>query len=150
MLKILEEIFMGNERKIEQLKLGDILNNRELCSIFKCANQGGMRRSLKTKTLVIISNHDSPLYLDRWENQILHYTGMGKKGDQNLEHFQNRTLAESATNGVSVHLFEVKIKQEYSYIGQVKLVKPPYFENQADENGDSRQVFVFPLKIIDI
>jgi hypothetical protein len=46
---------------------------------------GGMRRSLKTNTLVLISDR-TKLYKDRWENGIFHYTGMGRKGDQRLSY----------------------------------------------------------------
>mgnify|MGYP001302183761 CR=1 FL=1 len=67
------------------IKQGDILNNDELCEVFKCAPQGGMRRSHKTNTLVLVSNHVKSIYADRWEGDILHYTGMGSSGNQSLE-----------------------------------------------------------------
>lgn len=43
---------------------------------------GGMRRSTTTGTLVIISDHTKGLYDDKWYGDELHYTGMGKNGDQ--------------------------------------------------------------------
>ncbi|MDQ7864887.1 hypothetical protein RCO48_38610 [Peribacillus frigoritolerans] len=66
-----------------KLKVGQIINNNEIADIFKCSNQGGMRRAHATNTLVIISDH-TKLYDDHWEGDIFHYTGMGKKGDQKL------------------------------------------------------------------
>ena len=86
--------------------IGDVLTNKDLTEIFHCGNMGGMRRSKATGTLVIISDH-TKMYDDKWYGDELHYTGMGKIGDQVLKGNQNKTLAESRTNGVEVHLFEV-------------------------------------------
>jgi 5-methylcytosine-specific restriction enzyme A len=77
------------------------ISNEELRKIFKCGSRGGMRRSLQTKTLVIVSNSTKAVYEDRWsQDGILSYTGMGLKGDRKLNFSQNRTLAESQENGV--------------------------------------------------
>jgi len=90
------------------LNPGDIINNDQLQEIFKCSGQGGMRRSLKTSTLTIVSNHIKSIYDDRWDDKgIMHYTGMGSEGDQSLTFAQNKNLAESKTNSVEVFLFEV-------------------------------------------
>ena len=43
-------------------------------------------------------------YSDDWDGDTLLYTGMGQKGDQSLTFAQNKTLAESNSNGVTVHL----------------------------------------------
>ncbi len=128
---------------------GQILNNAEICEIFKCGPQGGMRRSKKTNTLVLISNHVESLYDDRWIGEVFHYTGMGQVGDQRLSFMQNKTLAESGKNGVVVHLFEVDREQEYRYQGRVELAGQPYTETQPDKNDIDRMVFVFPLKLAD-
>lgn len=106
----------------------------------------GMRRSLETNTLVLVSDH-TKLYEDRWEDNIFHYTGMGKKGDQSLSFHQNKTLAESDTNGVDVYLFEVLRPNEYIFMGQVFLAGEPYQEEQFDEDKKLRKVWVFPLKL---
>ena len=59
------------------LSTGQIINNSELCEIFKCSTQGGMRRSKATNTLVIVSNHVESIYEDRWdENGVFQYTGV--------------------------------------------------------------------------
>ena len=86
--------------------VGDTVTHPEICTAFQCGNMGGMRRSKRTNTLIIISDHTKSLYDDKWYGDTLHYTGMGKTGDQTLTS-QNRTLAESDHNGVEVHLFEV-------------------------------------------
>ncbi len=61
------------------------ITNQELCDIFKCSTQGGMRRSLKTKTLVLVTKtYGKQTYINYWENDILYLTGMGLTGDQTL------------------------------------------------------------------
>jgi 5-methylcytosine-specific restriction protein A len=131
------------------LEKGSILNNKQLCQLFGCSTQGGMRRSLKTNTLVIVSNHVESIYDDRWIDGIFHYTGMGRTGDQSLTSSQNKTLAESDTNNVAVHLFEVDHDKEYRYQGLIKLAGPPYQETQQDESKTDRLVWVFPLRLQD-
>ena len=134
---------------IPDIQIGERVDNVQLCSIFGCSPQGGMRRSKKTNSLVLISNHVTSIYDDRWIDGDLHYTGMGQKGDQSIDSSQNRTLAESAENGINVFLFEVFKEKEYSFSGRVKLASSPYQESQSDESGMERLVWVFPLIIVD-
>lgn len=129
------------------LKLGTVLTNKELVDLFKCGPQGGMRRSLATNT-VVITTSPSALYADRWVDGNLHYTGMGLHGDQRLDRTQNRTLAESQTNGVTVHLFEVLADNQYAYRGPVALAGEPYQERQLDSSGQERLVWMFPLRLL--
>jgi 5-methylcytosine-specific restriction protein A len=129
------------------IHIGDAINNNELSQLFKCSPQGGMRRSLNTNSLVIVSNHIKSLYDDRWEGDVFHYTGMGMIGPQSLDFAQNKTLALSNSNGINVHLFEVFLDYQYIYIGRVYLVGAPYQEQQPDDEGTIRSVWVFPLKI---
>jgi hypothetical protein len=133
-----------------ELEIGDKISNSEISEIFKCSNQGGMRRSLKTGTLVIILDHTKGLYDDKWENGVLNYTGMGQVGDQVLDGNQNKTLFDSNSNGVEVHLFEVLKKLEYTYGGILKLDAKPYREKQRDTAGNLRMVWMFPLKPVSL
>ena len=127
-----------------ELKIGQTFSNIEIAEIFKCSTQGGMRRSKKTNSLVLISDQ-TKLYHDRWQGNILHYTGMGQIGDQDFLYMQNRTLYESNTNGVDIHLFEVHRSKEYTYCGIMKLASSPYWSTQPDITGNMRQVCMFPL-----
>lgn len=129
------------------LEIGASIDNSMLAEIFKCGTQGGMRRSLKTNSLVLVSDHVDPLYHDRWEGNTFHYTGMGLTGDQDINFAQNKTLSNSATNGVDVFLFEKRRVNEYSYVGQVELAGAPYQERQKDSQRQIRQVWVFPLQL---
>lgn len=128
------------------IKIGGELTNSEMRELFKCGNMGGMRRSKKTGTLVIISDDTKGLYRDVWKDGILHYTGMGKIGDQVLKGNQNETLYYSNTNDVEVHLFEVMKRKVYTYRGVVKLAAQPYQSEQPDDNGNMRSVWMFPVK----
>ena len=83
-----------------KFKIGQIVSHSDIIAEFKCRNMGGMRRSKGTNSLVIISDHTKGLYEDKWYGDVLHYTGMGKNGDQDLNFRQNKTLAESDRNGV--------------------------------------------------
>ena len=65
--------------------IGEVVSNREVSKAFGCAIMGGMRPSTKAGTLVLISDMTKPFYKDEWKNGILHYTGMGKYGDQTLK-----------------------------------------------------------------
>ena len=131
------------------LNPGDTIINSHLMEIFKCSPQGGMRRSRRTNTLVIVSDHTRSIYEDRWIDDILHYTGMGLKGDQRIDGAQNKTLAKSQTNGVEVYLFEVFEAGNYIFRGQVELADEPYEEDQPDIHGNLSKVWIFPLKFID-
>lgn len=135
--------------KINDLIPGQVINNKELASIFGCSSQGGMRKSNKTSSLVIVSSHIKSIYDDRWEGDILFYTGMGTKGDQSFDFMQNKTLYHSRTNHVDVYLFEVFIDKQYTYIGKVELAQEPFFENQPDSNNKIRKVCIFPIRVID-
>lgn len=128
------------------LKIGQIIGNSDLVERFKCGNMGGMRRSRTTNTLVLVSDYTKGLYHDKWIGGVLHYTGMGKNGDQDIGWAQNATLAECNKNGVDVHLFEVMCAGEYVYCGRVKLVDAPYIAVQPGEDGSDRRVWMFPIR----
>ena len=130
-----------------KLKQGWIISNEELRDKFKCGARGGMRRSHKTNTLVLVSDHTRGVYQDRWEEGILKYTGMGLEGDQSIYLAQNKTLAESAKTGIGVFLFEVFQSGKYIYQGRVKLADKPLKEKQPDIHEKERWVWIFPLKL---
>lgn len=125
----------------------DTIDNKTLCEYFKCSPQGGMRKSNSSNSLVLISNHAKSVYDDRWIGNEFHYTGMGLEGDQDLFFSQNKTLHESNSNKVELHLFEVFKDKEYTYFGEVILSNKPYQEIQTDVNGNLRKVWMFPLRL---
>lgn len=131
-----------------ELKVGESYVNEDIMRIFLVSGQGGMRKSNRANALILFALHhtDNP-YEDTWDDKgIMHYTGMGLEGHQSLDYAQNKTLAESRTNGVEVHLFESFEPREYIYRGRVELASDPYTEMQKDESGRTRQVVRFPLR----
>lgn len=137
----------ANRAKIEALKAGATFNNNELCNLFQCSPQGGMRRSRRTNTLVLIRDYTgfNP-YDDRWKEDILLYTGMGLVGDQYFNTAQNKTLYFSGSSTIGIHLFERK-NRVYTYVGKVVLATKPYYGRQSDSMGKDRQVCIFPLRL---
>ena len=127
-------------------KIGQIVSNTEIVDTFACGNMGGMRRSHTTNTLVLVSDYTKGLYHDKWIGGVLHYTGMGKTGDQDIHWAQNLTVAESKINGIDMHLFEVLEPGQYIYCGHVELVGTPYTDRQPDVEGNDRLVWIFPIK----
>ena len=104
---VIEELNEIPNKNMIEIKQGEIFDNDKIVELFKCSTQGGMRRSHKTNTLVIVSNHVKSIYSDKWYGDELHYTAMGSSGDQSLNFGQNKTLHQSNDNGIEVHLFEV-------------------------------------------
>jgi 5-methylcytosine-specific restriction protein A len=137
---------------VPQIPIGSTVDNNKLVEVFKCNFQGGMRRSHKTNTLVIISKHTGTkkkYYDDKFINGVYYYTGQGLEGDQNIEILQNKTLSESEVNGVGVHLFEVFKEKTYTYQGRVILNGDPIKSSQKDVLGNLRKVWVFPLVLVE-
>jgi 5-methylcytosine-specific restriction enzyme A len=129
------------------LREGQVVTANELMRVFKCSSQGGMRRAHRTNSLVLISKTAGIAYFDRWEDDVFLYTGMGLRGDQSLDHAQNKTLAESDTNGVAVFLFENPAPNVYIFAGRVVLASGPHLETQRDKDGNERLAWVFPLRV---
>ncbi len=131
---------------ISDYKQGDVFSNQDLMDTFNVSNAGGMRRSLVNNCLVLINKSDS-VYQDRWENDVIYYTGMGLQGDQSIHVAQNKTLANSRSNGIQILFFNSTKVNEYIYIGEVELVDEPFYEIQKDTQGKQRRVVIFSLKL---
>ena len=131
-----------------QFGVWDIVDNKTLYDSFQCRNCGGMRRSHRTNTLVLISDHTKSIYADGWDYSkgLLKYSGEGQVGDQKLAG-QNKTLAESKVNGVEIHLFEVFVQGKYLYEGIVTIQGEPFQEIQLDIHKTPRMAWVFNLMI---
>jgi 5-methylcytosine-specific restriction protein A len=126
----------------------ETIDNTTLYKTFLCKNCGGMRRSHRTNTLVLISDHTKGVYADSWDYStgMLKYVGEGQKGNQYFAG-QNKVLAESRINGVELHLFEVFVPNKYLYEGIVTLEGQPYFEIHTDVDQKPRNVVIFNLKL---
>jgi len=149
-VELLEQITKDKQSPaLHDLAIGDAYKNEDIMRMFLVSGQGGMRKSNRANSLILFALHNTGNpYEDKWDEQgVMHYTGMGLSGDQSIDYAQNKTLAESRTNGVGVHLFESFEPKEYIYRGQVQLVGDPYYERQKDEANNQRQVVKFPLRL---
>jgi hypothetical protein len=82
----------------------------------------------------------------RQELQQAAVTGMGRRGEQELSG-QNLRLARQAESDTPVYLFEVFTPNEYRYAGRVELAGEVQHESQPDDQGQTRLVYVFPLRL---
>ena len=131
---------------IEDLKIDQILENKEIAEIFLCSNQGGIRKSKKTNTIVLLAKFNNCSYQHRKEGDILYFTGMGKKGNQEMKR-QNKSVLNAKEDGFTLHLLELYEDKKYVYKGEVELISNPAIERQLDDNNEERDVFMFPLKL---
>jgi len=134
---------------IEDLKIDQVLENKDIAETFLCSNQGGIRKSKKTNTMVLLAKFDNCSYKHRKDGDILYFTGMGKKGNQEMKR-QNKSLLNAKEEGFTLHLFELYEDKKYIYKGVVELISTPIIEQQLDDNGEERDVFMFPLKIREV
>jgi 5-methylcytosine-specific restriction enzyme A len=126
---------------------GQESDNNELREIFKCGPQGGIRKSNRTNTVVLIHDEAS-IYGDKWKGDIFHFTGAGLRGSQELTKL-NKVLLESNKTNTELFLFKrIYDKHTYVYEGKVELSGAPIQEEQDDIDGIKRKVWVFHLKMI--
>ncbi|MGG0762621.1 hypothetical protein [Bacillus paramycoides] len=121
-IELVKEWLQIMREEIHLMVIGQEYDNKEISRVYKYGNMGGMRRSKTKNTLVLFSDHTKGIYDDRWDKDILYYTGMGQEGDQVLEGNQNKTLYESRENGVDVYLFEAFESGKHIFMGRVELV----------------------------
>jgi len=132
------------------LKKGEVISNEHLMELFKCSSQGAMRRSLKTDSIVLVSDHTRRGCDDKWIGRTFHFTGMGLSGEQGLSFNQNKALCEADERGTGLYLFEVFRDDQYTYVGEVRFADNPYLSRQTDGRKNVRDVTVFPLMIRDL
>ena len=124
------------------------VSNREIMDAFRCGNAGGIRYSTATQTIVLILNHNFPIYDNRSNaaEGIYYFTGEGQEGDQTMDR-GNRRLNNAKADGIEIHLFESMTDEAgYRYRGCVEVDGEPTQETQPDINGNARLVWVFKLK----
>lgn len=81
---------------------------------------------------MIVSDYTKGLYHDKWIGGVLHYTGMGKSGDQDINWAQNATLAKCGSNGVDVDSEYAKYlvnKKKYSKFATQPKVEPQFIKH---------------------
>jgi hypothetical protein len=135
------------------IRPGTELTSTDLKKIFKGQEQGGMRYSRATNSLLLVTDQKkfsgTSIYGDEWVEGILHYRGTGQRGNQGLDFAGNKRLVHAAEDDTGVHLVARSGRGRYRYLGRVDLEGEPYRRNELDADGKMRLVWVFPLRLLD-
>lgn len=118
------------------LKTNQIVTPSQLADLFQVKTLKQSRFIKETNTLVLISDYTKGDHPNKWIGDTLHLTGNHK-----ITGTTYSKLADSRTNGVTIHLFQVMKPKEYTYSGLVKLAGDPY-----TEMGPEGLVWVFPIQ----
>ena len=118
------------------LKTTEVVTPSQLADLFGVKTLRGSRFIKETNTLVLISDYTRGDHPNKWIGDTLHLTG-----NQKISGSTYSKLADSRTNGVTIHLFQVMTPKEYTYSGLVKLAGDPY-----TEIGPEGLVWVFPIQ----
>jgi len=139
------------------IKAGDVLSNMEISRLFNVCTRRGIRYSGNLKsgirhvvlTTVLNKTPEESLenpYNDRFEGEILLYTGEGRVGNQQM-HRGNLVLKMQMEKGFPIFVFEKKSPGRYMFLGGFK-VESMQTERQPDIEGKERTVFIFKLRKI--
>ena len=129
--------------------VGAIYTNKELNEETGCSIMGGIRVAHTTNSIVLVHVPNS-VYVDRPSPQnptIFLYTGQGLDGNQKMEK-SNLALRNSEANGVTIHLYVKEVPNQYCYQGVYRLAEEVFTEEQYDQKGNLRTVFMFPITAI--
>ena len=118
------------------LKTNEVVTPSRLADLFQVKTLKQSRFIKETNTLVLVSDYTKGDHPNKWIGETLHLTGNHK-----ITGSIYSKLADSRTNGVAIHLFQVMNPKEYTYSGLVKLAGDPY-----TENGPDGLVWVFPIQ----
>ncbi|HKX83642.1 MAG TPA: hypothetical protein VJL58_05415 [Pyrinomonadaceae bacterium] len=123
------------------LSLGDILSWSEVARIHKVRN-GIYQRNRRIISLLTDFGRINPCYPDfHGESQnIIHYTGAGRRGDQKLDSF-NQAMKNAVDSRHAVPLFNKLSPGRWEFLGLWSVIDSAYI---FDEN-QSRMVWKFTL-----
>lgn len=123
-------------------KIGELFTWEEVNSIHR------VRHGIHQRNGVLISlltdfGRINPCYPDFHgeSNNVIHYTGNGRRGDQKLDP-QNRALLDAVETNIVVPLFNKLAPGKWEFMGQWQVVAGVYI---FDENRD-RMVWKFKLE----
>ncbi len=119
------------------LKTNEVITHSQLADLFHVKTLKQSRFIKEFNTLVLISDYTKGDHLDKWIGDTLHLTGNHKITGSTYS-----KLADSRTNKVTIHLFQVMNPGEYTYSGPAKLAGDPYTEMDPDNH----LVWVFPIQ----
>jgi 5-methylcytosine-specific restriction enzyme A len=126
---------------------GQVLTCEDLERLFTCGGESRVRGSHGGNALVVVSDLADGPAADRWEGSVLHYAGLGVSDARDLASDEERTLAESASAGVKIFLFEKFGPDRYLFDGEVTMADVPRAENRVGDDGQPRLVSVSSLQL---
>ena len=147
--KSIEDMF-SEDYHVEKLARQPILSYRQVENQFGIKISGfGKGINPTDTTVVLISSIGRSggkfVYHDKWTtNGDYLYSGEGKTGDQTMTK-GNLAIKNAARDGKKIHLFVKFSPQEYYYQGIFELIDYTY-EDEKDENGNTRKEYIFHLK----
>ncbi|MFT9076574.1 hypothetical protein [Ethanoligenens sp.] len=151
-VKNIEDGF-GADYNVEHLARQPILTYQQVEEQFGIRISGFGRGINKTpSTVVLISSVDKKktgfVYHDHWTTAGEYiYSGEGKAGDQTMSS-GNTAIVNAVEEGKDIHLFVKFSPQEYYYQSVFELVEYTY-EDDLDENGNTRKEYKFRLRKAD-
>jgi hypothetical protein len=128
---------------------GHVINRTQLHAEYGGSGRGGMAPSRTTPNVLIFTDPavgNQHGYYDGWVGDVFHYTGMGKRGDQEMKS-GNRAALRHEHEGRAIRLFR-GAGGNVTYLGEFKVdPERPYYQMDAQESGGgpTRQVIVFRL-----
>ena len=134
-----------DEDLLKFLVIGKHYSRKEIGEKFGGNYQKGITYAKKINSvLVFTGSNDHP---DEIIDNVLHYHGAGKKGDQLMDsNSGNLTLRNTLEDGSRIFLFKKSGKSGVDYVGEVRLVEEPKYVFYEPE---SRQKYIFQLMMID-
>ena len=135
-------------KKVDELRIGDILSRAQLMSLFKISGQSGIMKTNTLNCLVLTTSEENGIYEDGVvEDGLITYTGEGQVGDQTIAK-NNKSIYYSLENHTPMYLFSKDNDRRYTFEGEVQLYEAPYQILEKDINGNYRKVWKFPLQVI--
>ena len=137
---------------VDDLKPGDLFTESQLHDTFIVKSRGGIRKSLKTKRILLISSaftvkHGQGNYKDTVDlkNKILYYTGEGNDDQQMTRN--NKGILNSHNDGFRLLYFEKPYPNHLIFKFEVKY-DSHCNKTQVNSEGQPREVIVFKLNIL--
>jgi len=147
---------------IEALDVGTLYSNEEIFKSLKVSNAGGIRLSLRDRSILraVIMTSTQGLhglgenpYHDRLEGDVLTFTAAGKIGQQTLAGVNSR-LTEQRTLNFPIHAFVLTASRRdssvgpkrWKYLGLLEYLRH-YPDTQLDADGKVRTVWLFEFRI---
>lgn len=144
-MNAVSEFIVDSHYSNDQIRFSLRIEN--LGGVRPSVDENGSLRHIAIMTSTERGRHnrtDNP-YHDRIEGDVLVYTASGRKGDQSLSG-RNKRIIEQYTSPIPIFGFINRGQQVYEFLGLLEVLRN-YTEQQVDESGALRLVWVFEFRI---